>query len=81
VVIKGGTPQPGHANHLHAVPCGGDKEPSRRELAAAKSHGPRTPEVRAALALASREDPQSRLCAISASALQLPACRAYNTLL
>lgn len=37
-VIKERAPQPGYAINLRAMPCGGNKEPSRRARAGAKSH-------------------------------------------
>jgi len=38
-VIREGTPRPGHAVNLHAMPCRDDSQPSRRALAGAKSRG------------------------------------------
>jgi len=39
-VIKERAPQPGHAVNLHAMPCGGNSEPSLRVLTGGKK--PRT---------------------------------------
>jgi hypothetical protein len=49
VVIKGGTPQPGHAIKLPAVLGGGNCEPSQRAIEGAKNRGSRTAAARARL--------------------------------
>jgi len=52
-------PQPGHTINLHAMPCGGDSEPSRGAPVGAKRRRPPPMEVRATLSCCpAQSDPQ-----------------------